>query len=78
MTNEDHWCRIESVQDVRSSHFWRSFIDASTINMPECWQCPVFGTCGGGCHYNRPTIDHPNPNFCQYMRSLVFHITQNQ
>jgi len=78
LSRDDYWCPMESGRDVRSLPLWQMFTEASTINMRECLECPVVGTCGGGCHYNRPTIDHPNQNFCQYMRSLVFHVIQHQ
>lgn len=59
-------------RDIPRHPLWRKFTIATPINIPTCQDCPFLGTCGGGCHYNRIKLDQPNPNFCQYMRSLIY------
>ena len=70
----DYWLDCSNFADVRSHHLWMKFMESNTLNMKRCYHCPLQGTCGGGCHYNRRSFDMPNENFCQYMIALVYTI----
>jgi len=59
---------------ITSTEPWQRFIEATPINIPSCHRCPFVGTCGGGCCYDRTAPTVPNPNFCQYARTLLFRI----
>lgn len=72
----ERWMPLEDAAtcDVRAQPDWRAFRTHTTLAMPACRGCPAVGTCGGGCHYNRMNFKTPNPNFCQYIRSFLYHI----
>ena len=69
----EFWVSGESVDNPRIHPLWLRFSSGITLEIESCGGCPFMGTCGGGCRYNRNDFRQPNPNFCQYMRSFLYH-----
>ncbi len=66
--------KTDDWENISQHLLWKKFTNTTPINISQCRDCPFLGTCGGGCHYNRIKFDSPNPNFCQYTRSLLYSI----
>ncbi|MGC9605188.1 MAG: radical SAM protein [Minisyncoccia bacterium] len=71
--NTDFWIPIDSEMNIQDNPLWSSFSRETTLEIASCRSCPFMGTCGGGCRYNRNDFGRPNPNFCQYIRSFIYH-----
>ncbi len=71
--NPDFWIPIDHKANIRSYPLWLRFSQGTTLEIISCRHCPFVGTCSGGCRYNRNDFGQPNPNFCCYIRSFLYH-----
>ena len=52
------------------SSVWIEWNKRTPLNMPECYECPALGICGGGCPMNAEknygSIWHVDKRYCQH------------
>ncbi|KKQ53569.1 MAG: Radical SAM domain protein [Parcubacteria group bacterium GW2011_GWA2_38_13] len=71
--DKNYWIPMEDRLDIQTHPLWLMFSQGTTLEIESCKTCPFMGTCGGGCRYNRNNFGLPNLNFCQYIRSFLYH-----
>jgi uncharacterized protein len=67
--------RIGSIpQFDKSSTNWREWKNRTRFIIDECLDCPILGSCGGGCaagsYHANGSIKAIDPNYCRWMKNL--------
>ena len=64
--------------DPAQSSVYKEWQKRSPLYMPECYDCPALGICGGGCVINTErkfgTIHKPDSRFCKQTLSILENI----
>ncbi len=64
--------------DPAQSSMYKEWQKRSPLYMPECYDCPALGICGGGCVINTErkftTIHKPDTRFCKQTLSILENI----
>lgn len=77
LNNPKFWVPMNPAIDIPTHPLWLNFSQRTTLNIASCKSCPFIRICSGGCRYDRSDFGKPNPNFCQYVRSFLYHALSN-